>query len=222
MGKDKSVTLAQVESIRSMAKEKGVSREEFQKGLDDGRFSRLLDELKASRDTKIIISKPTSSILKLVSTVVVPATTSKFVAEEKFVVNTECNAPVKICYLGDNFTVYFLKGGGKIEDPISEQTLRCHKLWKSSDDGPIIEELGGETKVETTLSEMFALMEKQGKGEFGVLLNNGYDNIFYIPDLSGVLWVVSVRWRGHGWCVGAVSVGGRSGRDGGRFVFSRN
>jgi hypothetical protein len=89
-------------------------------------------------------------------------------------------------------------------------------------DGPIIAELGGEEKSETTLSEMFSLMEKQGKGEDGVLLNNGYANIFYIRDLAGVLRAVGVRWGGGGWGVGADSVGGPDRWDGGYRVFSRN
>ena len=106
--------------------------------------------------TQVAEPKPTPSILELVSTIVVNATTGKFVAKEKFVRYTGRKAKVKISYLGDNFTEWFLSGSGKTEDPISEQTLRYHKLRKSSVDGPIITELGGEAKAETTLSEMLA------------------------------------------------------------------
>lgn len=161
-------------------------------------------------------------ILELVSTVVVSATTSKFVAKDKFVRDTGRKAKVKISYLGDNFTEWFLSGDGKTEDPITEQTLRYHKLRQSSMDGPIIAELGGAEKSETTLSEMFSLMEKQGKGEDGVLLNNGYVNIFYIKDSAGVLRTVYVCWNDDGWDVGASSVGGPGGWSDGRRVFSRN
>lgn len=164
----------------------------------------------------------TPSILELVSTVVVSATTSKFVAKDKFVINTKRNAPVKISYLGDNFTSWFLNGDGKTEDAIMEQTLRYHKLRQSSVDGPIIAELGGAGKSETTLSEMFSLMEKQGKGEDGVLLNNGYANIFYIKDDAGVLRTVFVYWVGDGWYVRADSVESPGRWSGGRQVFSRN
>jgi hypothetical protein len=90
-------------------------------------------------------------------------------------------------------------------------------------DGPIIAELGGADKSETTLSEMFFLMEKQGKGEDGVLLNNGYDaNIFYVKDTAGVLRAVYVGWRGDGWSVDADSVGVPGRWDDGFQVFSRN
>jgi len=169
--------------------------------------------------TQVAEPEPVPSILELVSTIMVPATTGKFVAKEKFVLDTGSKAKVKISYLGDNFKAWF---GDKTEDPITEQTLRYHKLRKASVDGPIITELGGEAKAETTLTEMFSLMEKQGEGEKGALLNNGWWNIFYIRDQNGVLRAVFVGWLVDGWLVGAFevtdpgrwSVGGR--------VFSRN
>ena len=172
--------------------------------------------------TQVAQPKPTPSILELVSTVVVPATTGNLVVKEKFVRDTGRKAKVKISYLGDNFTEWFLSGSGKTEDPITEQTLRYHKLRESSVDGPIIAELGGAEKSETSLSEMFALMEKQGKGENGVLLNNGYANIFYIKDQNGVLRAVYVGWGGDGWDVYAVSVEDPGRWDDGNRVFSRN
>jgi hypothetical protein len=65
-------------------------------------------------------------------------------------------------------------------------------------------------------------MEKQKNGEDGVILNNGYANIFYVKDESGVLRAVNVRWNDYGWSVDASSV-----EDPGRWrdgvqVFSRN
>ena len=172
--------------------------------------------------TQVAQPKPTPSILELVSTVVVPATTGNLVAKEKFVRDTGRKAKVKISYLGDNFTEWFLSVSGKTEDPITEQALRYHKLRQSSVDGPIIAELGGAEKSETTLSEMFALMEKQGKGEDGVLLNNGYANIFYIKDQNAVLRAVYVRWDGDGWNVFADSVEDPVRWSDGGQVFSRN
>jgi len=158
----------------------------------------------------------------LVSTIVISATTIPFVANTRFVLNTNGNAPVKISHLGGAFTAWFLSGDGKTEDPISEQTLRYHKLRQSSVDGPIIAELGGAEKSETTLSEMFSLMERQGKGEDGVLLNNGWANIFYIKDGAVVLRAVYVDWDGDGWRVDAFSVENPFRWGGGSQVFSRN
>jgi hypothetical protein len=175
-----------------------------------------------ARTVKVTIEEIKEVLLGLVGTVVVPATTAKLVAKDKFVVNTDDGAPVKISFIWDNFKVWFLKGGGKIEDPITQQSLRYAKLLKSSVDGQIIAELGGAEKSETTLSEMFSLMEKQKNGEDGVLLTNGYANIFYIKDRNGVLRAVHVRWNGDGWRVYANSIGGPSAWSGGRQVFSRS
>ena len=168
------------------------------------------------------IAVAAESLLKLVSTIVVQATTGTLVAKEKFVRDTGRKAKVKISYLGDNFTEWFLSGSGKIEDPESVQTLRYHKLRKPSGDGLIITELGGEAKAETTLSEMFSLMEKQKNGESGPLLNNGWWNIFYIKDQNGLLRTVRVRWFGDGWSVLANSVESPDRWGAGRQVFSRN
>lgn len=130
------------------------------------------------------------SSLELVTTVVTPAIAT-FRALDHFKVDTA--GEVKIGYLGDNFCRFFLSGDGKIETDIVEATLRVHRLAKSSVDGPIIAELGGEHLAETTLAQMWELMKAQGHGQRGNLLAN-YANIFYIRDANGVLWAVSCRW----------------------------
>jgi hypothetical protein len=66
--------------------------------------------------------------------------------------------------------------------------------------------LGGEAKVETTLTELWDMLKKQPKGEDGDLLINGYANIFYIKDAEGVLRAVLVHWFAAGWFVSADSV----------------
>jgi hypothetical protein len=162
-------------------------------------------------------------VLDPVGTVTVAATTGgKFIARDKFVVNTKRNAPVKISAVLDNFTAWFLSGDGKTEDPISEQTLRYAKLRKTSVDTLIIAKLGGEEKSETTLTEMFSLMEKQKNGGNGVLLNNGYINIFYIRDQNGVLRAVGAYWYCGGWYLSAYSVGHPRPWGAGHQVCSRN
>ena len=183
--------------------------------IHDGQFA-------DSQPTPVATPAPAPSILELVSTVRIAATTGKFVAKKKFVVNTKPSAQVKISGIGSNFKTMFLSGPSKVEDPITAQTLRYHKLRQASLDGPIITELGGEAKAETTLSEMFSLMEKQGQGEAGVLLTNGYANIFYIKDLTGVLRSVGLDWYGDGWDVHAREVTVPYGWRDGRRVFSRN
>lgn len=58
------------------------------------------------------------------------------------------------------------------------------------------------------------LIEKQPKGEDGVLLNTGYANLFYTPSR-----VVRVHWHGGGWDVGVWDRGGGTWLAGSR-VFS--
>lgn len=164
----------------------------------------------------------TSRPLVLVGTVSLPATTEPFVAKSNFVVNTEHNAPVKISYFGHIFEELFLDSDGKVEDPISETTLRYHQLQKPSLNAPIINELGGEAKAETTLSEMFGLMVGQKHGEDGVLLNNGDANLFYIRDQNAVLCTVRVIWFDGGWRLSGHSVGHPDSWLTGLRVFSRN
>jgi hypothetical protein len=167
---------------------------------------------------KQVAEKVAEKLLELVGTVTVSATTKKFRAGANFLLKKDGG----ICsYLGDNFKSWFLEGDGKTEEPIGEQTLRYAKLRQASVDGPIIAELGGEAKAEITLSEMFSLMKKQGNGGAGVLLNNGWANIFYIKDISGVLRTVCVGWRDGGWVVGAFEVSDPHAWYAGYQVFSR-
>lgn len=141
-----------------------------------------------------------------------------------FKVSLEKNAPVKVSYVGDNFTNWFL---GKIENKedvgeaipgdglyrkpgrqndAKETTFRFHTLTKNSVDGPIIAALGGETNAETTLVEIAGCMKQQANGEQGLLLTNGDANIFYVRDSALVLRAVRVDWGQGGWGVDASSV----------------
>jgi len=160
--------------------------------------------------------------LEFLGIVTIPATSGTFIAREKFVVNTSEETKVKISYIGDNFIQWFLSGFGKIEGPSGEQTLRYAELRQFSVNGPIIVELGGVEKSETTLAEMFSLMEKQKNGENGVLLNDSYANVFYIKDYTGALRAVCVRWNDDGWDVTANSVENPYRWSDGDQVFSRN
>ncbi|MBI4094977.1 MAG: hypothetical protein HY435_02170 [Candidatus Liptonbacteria bacterium] len=158
-------------------------------------------------------------LLISVGTATVAATTTPFVARDRFVVNVRKTAPVEISRLGDNFKVWFL---GKEEQPFGGSTLKYGKLSRSSVNESIIAALGSE-KVETTLAELFALMTAQKHCERGPLLTNGLWNIFYIKDDSRVLCAVYVAgWGGHGWSVDANSIASPSAWAADVQVLSRN
>lgn len=125
----------------------------------------------------------------------IPATTKPLVAQDSFVENIGGKGPVKILWVGDNFKQRFW---GKTEKPMGATTLRCAKLMGSSIDDRILKELCDEP--ETTLAQMFRLLELQANGEEGYLLINvSAGNMFHIRDVNNELQVVGVDWLGDGW-----------------------
>jgi len=220
----KNATLEQGMKVQKMIVDKGTPDEQLQWTLESGALSDLFDAnpegFNREAFRKFLGLKPLNQPLLIsVGTATVPRNDGSFVARNHFVVNTKNNAPVKISYLGDNFKDWFF---GKQEQPFGGSTLNYGKLSCWSVDGPIIAELGGEEKAETTLTELFALMEAQKNGEDGPLLTNGYANIFYVRDVNGVLRAVGAGWSGGGWDVGATPVTSPREWRGGDQVFSRS
>jgi len=170
----------------------------------------------------MVVQKPmkavASTLLSFIGTVTTAAM-SVFSAKEKFVVDTSDSAEVKIAYVGDNFRSWLLN---KVERAVPASVLSYHTLLQRSLDNTIIKELGGEAKVEATLSALWQLLVFQRNGESGVLLTNGNANMFYIRDTDGVLRAVHVSRDGYGWDVDANSVAGPRGWDAGDRVFSCN
>ncbi|HEY4497511.1 MAG TPA: hypothetical protein VJC20_02020 [Candidatus Paceibacterota bacterium] len=144
-----------------------------------------------------------AGILRTVATVSASATKS-FCAKDYFVVVVKAteNANVRIAWLGDNFRKHFLN---KVEKHIDGAILAAHRLEKDLLDREIRTELGS-THEETALSYLWELLTKQPNGESGVLLTNGYANIFYIRSAAGTLWAVYASWNDDGWYVNAYSV----------------
>ncbi|MFA6295288.1 MAG: hypothetical protein WC666_02590 [Candidatus Paceibacterota bacterium] len=170
-----------------------------------------------------VIPEPSLPILKFICKVTIPATTSRFVAKEKFVINKREDALVRISGLGKVFVSCFLDGEGKIEDLLDEQTLCCYGLQRSSKDLPIVHELGGVERSETTLSELFSLLEKQGKGTEGVLLNRtDSNNIFFVRVKEDLFRGVGVRWKTDGWYIGAGEIESSGSHDARSRVFSHH
>ncbi len=130
-----------------------------------------------------------SALLEPVNIVSYPAVEA-FSAKDKFAIGTQDG--VVIGWFGDNFKKHFL---GKNEIDVPARQLRIHRLRKASEDPAIIQELGGEEIVETSLATMFEAMKKQGAGQAGDLLVNGCANIFYVRDNAGILWAVCCVWR---------------------------
>jgi hypothetical protein len=219
----KTATLKQSAKVTQMIIDKGTPDEQLQWMLESGALSDLLDANPEGFDReayrKFLGLKPLNLPLLIpVGTATVAATKTPFVAYALFVMNIEKNASVKISYLDKTFSTWFLE---KMEGCFTGSALRYTRISRHSFDGPIITALGGEKKAETTLTELFSLMEKQPNGESGALLTNGGANIFYVKDASGVLRAVHVAWIG-GWGVFARPVAYPLGWFDGRQVFSRD
>lgn len=169
--------------------------------------------LRGELEVKEVVEKAVEKIADLLTFIscVTVAATQKFVAKDFF-------NPKKF-YLGDNFKAWFL---GKIEEPQAEMELRRHTLLRRSRDLPIITELGGEEKGETTLSQIASLIANQANGEEGTLLVNGYANIFYVRDINGVLRTVDAFWYGGRWRLRAYPLEDPDEWNDGHQVFSRN
>lgn len=160
--------------------------------------------------------KLADELLDFVGTITIPAITTNFVARDKFIVNTERNDLLRICFLGNNFKKWFL---GKIEEPTGETILHCYELKNSSVDIRIIRELGGEDMAKTALAMLFAFMERHENGENGIL-TRGRVKKFYIEDDRQVLRSVSALNIDYGWHLYAESIVYPSEWSAGGHVFS--
>ena len=223
----KTATLEQGMKVQKMIVDKGIPTEQLQWAFDSGALSDLFDANPADFNRDAFrtflglkpLNPPAPPLLIPVGTTIVAATTTSFVVRDRFVQNTKKNAPVKISFVSDYFKDCFYD---KTEEAFGGSTLNYGKLSRSSVDGPIIAELGGEAKAETTVAEVYALMEAQKNGENGSLLTNGYANIFYVRDAKGVLRSVDVYWIDDGWFVNADDVADPDAWRVGGQVFSRN
>jgi hypothetical protein len=88
----------------------------------------------------------------------------------------------------------------------TEVVLNCYTLSKGAVDAHIITALGGEARASTSLASAWGILEKQPKGEEGILLTDGKANVFYISDTNGVLRTLSMEWWDHSWKVDASPV----------------
>lgn len=143
-----------------------------------------------------------TKILELVTPVKVTAV-KKFVAAERFKAGETVDGVKYSSSFGDNFNKHFLL---KIEEDVQAADLRVHKLLRKSKDLGIRTEIG-EDKEETSLTHLHQCLKRQGNGEKGTLLTNGYANIFYIRDNEGILLAVNASWFDGGWGLYARSVG---------------
>lgn len=97
-------------------------------------------------------------------------------------------------------------------DPAPERPFAASLLKANACDTDIRKELP-ETHL-STLEDIVGLIEAQPDGKSGLLLNNGYSNIFYVEDKNGEVFAADVRCRsgnrGWWWSIDDWELGGRS------------
>lgn len=145
----------------------------------------------------------------------------EFSARRAFEVNIAPEATVKISHRDKHFVNAFLEGETPYKVFPSVQRIRYAKLQTFMNHGPIINALGGEARAEISLVDIFLLLWKQGNGQSGVLLNNGFGNCFYLKDRRNAPRVVRVIWDAGGWNISGLSRDLRQGWHAGYQVFGR-
>jgi hypothetical protein len=138
-------------------------------------------------------------LLEPLEAAVAPASAAPVVIRDYF----KNNVRVRFSTIFSEFKNRFFD---KTENPVAQTTYRKYKLLQIAADGPIIAELGGESKVEGSFAAAFALLQGQPNGGEGFLQSNGYANIFYIRDKQKALCAVRLGWASDGWVVDAISV----------------
>ena len=86
-----------------------------------------------------------------------------------------------------------------IIDSVLVEAVAKFVATEATTDAVILDELSG--RAEASLAHLWQLLYKQGNGESGPLLVNGYANIFYLRGTDGALWVAHPGWDDSGWAL---------------------
>lgn len=144
-----------------------------------------------------------------------------FLPSRAFAASVAPEAAIKISHRDKHFVSGFVDEEVALKVFPAAQRIRYAKLQTFMNHGPIIEALGGEGKCETSLVDIFLLLLRQGDGQMGVLLTNGFGNCFYARDRRNAPRVVRVIWDAGGWNISALSRDMRQGWHAGYQIFAR-
>lgn len=158
--------------------------------------------------------KKAVAVLALIATATASAVTERMDPNDFF---QDCPG----LYIFDDFKIRVLPALRPF-DSAPKADFSVSRLKQAANDTKIRKELS-----ENHLAEWYhiaTLITQQKNGEEGVLLTNGYANIFYMLGVNGEVFAVSVRWLSHvrEWRVRAWQLGGRGRWFADYQVFSRN
>jgi len=150
------------------------------------------------------LSKLWQSILKT-DNAQKPDTNIVFVVSDNFKTDTSETATVKISGANHLFKKYFFGLCEKTKNtPIQYGYLDHQK--DHFNPKKIIANLGGESKVITTMFGIYQLMKHQKSGQRQAILHKGHPNIFCVRDTSGIPRTVITTWFNEGWNLNTLSI----------------
>jgi hypothetical protein len=195
-----------VKEVVADGKAMGVEQSEWQKAIDE------------------VYYEPPKNFLEFGGTVTIPKM-ERFVVRDHFKV---CGSNVSYVNITDISYAFQLMLLNKVEESVEEMILLYSNLREEVSDNMIINRLGGEDQIETTLAQIYHLMKMHGRGasgENGALLMSMYEhgNIFYVRDINRKLCPIRLYWSDDGWriIVDTFFNNVRGGTDMVRRVFSR-
>jgi hypothetical protein len=138
------------------------------------------------------------ALLNFLKIIIIAATTSVFTPSNNFVVNNKNEAAVQIACLNDAFQTNFINLN---EGPEAKHSLRKCFAAESFYFSDATKELGN-SRIDCSLSDIWALLKLQPKGEPGELGTTEL-NVFFVRDGYDNPWSILVVWTTLGWCINA-------------------
>ncbi len=127
-----------------------------------------------------------TSLLKPIAQAIVPARTEHFNASAFYQTRTGL-------YVDNSFADRLDLSARQTVNSAPERPYVVLILKERAYDKDIYKELPAETRL-STMEDIASLIEAQPNGKLGLLLNNGYANIFYVKEKNGKVFIMSVSW----------------------------
>lgn len=173
-----------------------LDKDEAQRVLEGGDQVKVAVEVAVASVIRRLVARypvlTETRLLKPVAQATVPARTKSFNAATFYQTGTGL-------YVYDTFADRLDLSARPTVDSAPERPYVASLLKANAYDTDIRKELP-ETHL-STLEDIASLIGAQRSGQSGLLLNNGYANIFYVEGKNGEVFAVNVRWHsGNRYC----------------------
>lgn len=163
--------------------------------------------LKKVLSEALVPPKLRKDLLRFISAIDIPTTIEIFIAGDKFSVTHRITTSTQVIIAGLNgdFVKWFLRDGENVVNRNRQCRLSRYLVQETVMDNQILTELYNMGMAETTLADIWYLLEKQGRDKPGFLSNNASGNIFFVAGQDGNVRTVHVYWS-NGWIIDAFSL----------------